>query len=279
MKWAELDGRIEGWRRQVKLAVQLFMVERHLCEAVLRDLEPHTGKAFMGLAELTTGMLFSFGEAVARSNKSPEKLSVLMDMYETMRDLMPQIVIAFAGSACSAICTNAQTLLQHLAAAAKETFSNFEQAVESEDSDKMPADGATHGLTSYVVNYIKYLYDFQATMQELFQKDNLFSEATIRIFAALHANLERKSKLYPNPALTQLFLMNNVHYIVHAVRKSELKDVLGKDWIDRQRRIVQQHAAAYQRTSWNKIFGLLNSQGLSTDGREGSVSRTALKER
>ncbi|GJP58374.1 hypothetical protein CLOP_g23346, partial [Closterium sp. NIES-67] len=59
----------------------------------------------------------------------------------------------------------------------------------------------------------------------------------------------------------------------------ELKEVLGKDWIDRQRRIVQQHAAAYQRTSWNKIFGLLTSQGLSADGKEGSVSRNALKER
>ncbi|CAI7876179.1 unnamed protein product, partial [Closterium sp. NIES-54] len=59
---------------------------------------------------------------------------------------------------------------------------------------------------------------YQVTMQELFGRENLFGEATIRIFAALHANLERKSKLYRDPALTQLFLMNNVHYIVHAVR-------------------------------------------------------------
>ncbi|CAI7753991.1 unnamed protein product [Closterium sp. NIES-54] len=58
-----------------------------------------------------------------------------------------------------------------------------------------------------------------------------------------------------------------------------LSEVVGKDWIDRQRRIVQQHAAAYQRTSWNKIFGLLTSAGLNADGKEGSVSRSALKER
>ncbi|CAI7798455.1 unnamed protein product [Closterium sp. NIES-53] len=61
--------------------------------------------------------------------------------------------------------------------------------------------------------------------------------------------------------------------------RGELKEVVGKDWIDRQRRIVQQHAAAYQRTSWNKIFGLLTSAGLNADGKEGSVSRSALKER
>ncbi|CAI7913139.1 unnamed protein product, partial [Closterium sp. NIES-53] len=251
----------------------VFMAERELCETVLAGLEPHTGKAFADLAGLTLGMLFGFGEAVARSKKSPEKVSVLMDMYETMRDLMPQVEVVFAGSACDAIRGSAQQLLQHLAAAAKEAFNNFELAVESEDSDKVLPDGATHGLTSYVVNYLKYLYDYQVTMQELFGRENLFGEATIRIFAALHANLERKSKLYRDPALTQLFLMNNVHYIVHAVRKGELKEVVGKDWIDRQRRIVgelkevvgkdwidrqrrivQQHAAAYQRTSWNKIM-------------------------
>ncbi|CAI6004168.1 unnamed protein product [Closterium sp. NIES-65] len=280
MSWGELEKRIEGWRRQTRLAVHVvFMAERELCETVLAGLEPHTGKAFADLAGLTLGMLFGFGEAVARSKKSPEKVSVLMDMYETMRDLMPQVEVVFAGAACDAIRGSAQQLLQHLAAAAKEAFNNFELAVESEDSDKVLPDGATHGLTSYVVNYLKYLYDYQATMQELFGRENLFGEATIRIFAALHANLERKSKLYRDPALTQLFLMNNVHYIVHAVRKGELKEVVGKDWIDRQRRIVQQHAAAYQRTSWNKIFGLLTSAGLNADGKEGSVSRSALKER
>ncbi|GJP56162.1 hypothetical protein CLOM_g15212 [Closterium sp. NIES-68] len=219
MTWGELEKRIEGWRRQTRLAVHVvFTAERELCEMVLQGLDPHTGQAFADLAGLTLGMLFSFGEAVARSNKSPEKVSVLMDMYETMRDLMPQMEMVFGGPACAAIRANAQQLLQHLAAAAKEAFSNFELAVESEESSKMPPDGATHGLTSYVVNYLKYLYDYQATMQELFSRENLFSEATMRIFAALHANLERKSKLYRDPALTQLFLMNNVHYIVHAVR-------------------------------------------------------------
>ncbi|CAI5509469.1 unnamed protein product [Closterium sp. Naga37s-1] len=266
----------------------VFMAERELCETVLAGLEPHTGKAFADLAGLTLGMLFGFGEAVARSKKSPEKVSVLMDMYETMRDLMPQVEVVFAGSACDAIRGSAQQLLQHLAAAAKEAFNNFELAVESEDSDKVLPDGATHGLTSYVLSgdhaairifspllpplplsfppthsppfsYQAIMQElsgqenlYQVTMQELFGRENLFGEATIRIFAALHANLERKSKLYRDPALTQLFLMNNVHYIVHAVRKGELKEVVGKDWIDRQRRIVQQHAAAYQRTSWNK---------------------------
>jgi len=37
-------------------------------------------------------MLLSFGEAIARSKKTPEKLFVLLDMYEVMRDLQPEVI-------------------------------------------------------------------------------------------------------------------------------------------------------------------------------------------
>ena len=33
----------------------------------------------------------------------------------------------------------------------------------------------------------------------------------------------------------------------------EAKDLLGDDWVQRQRRIVQQHANAYQRPAWAKV--------------------------
>ena len=43
--------------------------------------------------------------------------------------------------------------------------------------------------------------------------------ATARIMTVLQQNLEQKSKTYKDPALTQLFLMNNVHYMVRSIRK------------------------------------------------------------
>ncbi|KAI7733234.1 hypothetical protein M8C21_016416 [Ambrosia artemisiifolia] len=49
----------------------------------------------------------------------------------------------------------------------------------------------------------------------------------MRIMQALQINLEGKSKQYKDPALTNLFLMNNIHYMVRSVRRSEAKDLLG----------------------------------------------------
>ncbi|KAG4969784.1 hypothetical protein JHK85_036205 [Glycine max] len=93
---------------------------------------------------------------------------------------------------------------------------------------------------------------------------------------ALQSNLDGKSKQYKDPALTQLFLMNNIHYIVRSVRRSEAKDMLGDDWVQIHRRIVQQHANQYKRISWAKILQCLTIPGGDNNG---GVSRTMVKDR
>jgi exocyst complex protein 7 len=35
--------------------------------------------------------------------------------------------------------------------------------------------------------------------------------------------------------------------------RSEVKEMLGDDWLQRHRRIVQQHATSYQRIAWKKV--------------------------
>ncbi|CAN7036961.1 unnamed protein product [Brassica oleracea var. botrytis] len=74
---------------------------------------------------------------------------------------------------------------------------------------------------------------------------------------ALQNNLEGKSKQYKDPALTHLFLMNNIHYMVRSVRRSEAKDLLGDDWVQRHRRVVEQHANLYKRTAWTKVRSII----------------------
>ncbi|GAV70398.1 Exo70 domain-containing protein [Cephalotus follicularis] len=111
----------------------------------------------------------------------------------------------------------------------------------------------------------------------------------MRIMQALQTNLDGKSKQYKDPALTHLFLMNNIHYMVRSVRRSEAKDLLGDDWVQRHRRIVQQHANQYKRTAWSKILQTLSVQGLTSSGggsamsgdggNSSGVSRALIKDR
>ncbi|PHT32681.1 Exocyst complex component EXO70A1 [Capsicum baccatum] len=74
----------------------------------------------------------------------------------------------------------------------------------------------------------------------------------MRIMQDLQTNLDGKSKRYKDPALTKLCLISNIHYMVRSVRRSEAKDLLDDDLVQRHRRVVQQHAKQYKRIAWGK---------------------------
>lgn len=75
----------------------------------------------------------------------------------------------------------------------------------------------------------KCFFSYQSTLKQLFQEfekgDDSNAElasVTMRIMQALQSNLEGKSKQYKDPALTNLFLMNNIHYMVRSVRRFDI---------------------------------------------------------
>lgn len=69
----------------------LFAAERKVCDQMFEGFEQIKDQCF---AEVTTGsvaVLLSFGDAIAKSKRSPEKLFVLLDMYEIMRELHSEV--------------------------------------------------------------------------------------------------------------------------------------------------------------------------------------------
>ncbi|XXG65111.1 hypothetical protein AAC387_Pa05g2898 [Persea americana] len=298
MQWEVLEAKIGSWIHFMRIAVKLlFTAERRVCDQIFEGIETLKDPCFAEATGNSVAILLSFGEAIAKSKRSPEKLFVLLDMYEIMRELQPEIESIFEGKACTEMRESALTLTKRLAQTAKETFGDFEEAVEKDATKTAVLDGTVHPLTSYVINYVKFLFDYQSTLKQLFQEleggdetNAQLASVTMRIMQALQTNLDGKSKQYKDPALTQLFLMNNIHYMVRSVRRSEAKDLLGDDWVQRHRRIVQQHANQYKRVAWVKILQSLAAQGLTSSGGSGSsagvdggnssgVSRAMVKDR
>lgn len=299
MQWETLESKIGSWIHYMRIAVKLlFAAERKICDQIFDGISIAVkGQCFSEVTSNSVLMLLSFGDAIAKSKRSPEKLFVLLDMYEIMRELQPEIEEIFEGRACSEMREAATSLTRRLAQTAQETFGDFEEAVEKDATKTSVQDGTVHPLTSYVINYVKFLFDYQSTLKQLFQEletgedpNSQLAVVTMRIMQALQINLEGKSKQYRDPALTHLFLMNNIHYMVRSVRRSEAKDLLGDDWVQRHRRIVQQNANQYKRVAWAKILQSLSAQGLTSSaggssgmgadsGNSSGVSRAAIKER
>ncbi|KAL3825699.1 hypothetical protein ACJIZ3_021728 [Penstemon smallii] len=294
MQWEVLEAKIGNWIHFMRIAVKLlFAGEKKVCDEIFEDNDTLRDQCFAEVTANSVAMLLSFGEAIAKSKRSPEKLFVLLDMYEIMRELKSEMDIIFGSKYCGEMREASVVLTKRLAQTAQETFGDFEEAVEKDATKTAVLDGTVHPLTSYVINYVKFLFDYQSTLNQLFKEfddgdaEEQLGAITTRIMQALQSNLDGKSKQYKDPALTQLFLMNNIHYIVRSVRRSEAKDLLGDDWVQIHRRVVQQHANQYKRISWSKILQCLSTQGLGPGG-SGSfgdggsttgVSRATVKDR
>ncbi|PIN04002.1 Exocyst component protein [Handroanthus impetiginosus] len=286
MQWEVLEAKIGNWIHFMRIAVKLlFAGEKKVCDEIFEGQDNLRDQCFAEVTANSVAVLLSFGEAIAKSKRSPEKLFVLLDMYEIMRELQPEMDIIFGSKFCGEMREAFVVLTKRLAQTAQETFGDFEEAVEKDATKTAVLDGTVHPLTSYVINYVKFLFDYHSTLQQLFREfsdgdaDEQLASITTRIMQALQSNLDGKSKQYKDPALTQLFLMNNIHYIVRSVRRSEAKDLLGDDWVQIHRRVVQQHANQYKRIAWSKGAQPGGSGSFGDGGSTAGVSRAMVKDR
>ncbi|KAJ7535458.1 hypothetical protein O6H91_12G034900 [Diphasiastrum complanatum] len=311
MTWEVLEGKIKKWIQAMKVGVKvLFASERQLCEDVFQDIVGVGETSFADVARGSMMQLLNFGEAIAISRRSPEKLFRILDMYETLRDLLTEMCVIFSGEACAGVREEASGILLRLGEAARGTFAEFENAIYRDTSKTPVPGGAVHPLTRYVMNYIRFLFDYVDTLKQLFGdrkellklpgeertivadsmgddertlgQDDLSPLAvqTIWITHVLQNNLEGKSKLYKDPSLTYLFLMNNLHYIVQKVKVAEVRALIGDDWVRKHTLLVRQHATSYQRAAWVKVLACLRDEGIRASGSFSSgVSRVVLKER
>jgi len=308
MPWETLEDKIKKWIQAMKVGVKvLFASEKLLCDQVFPT--PIAETCFSDISKGAMMQLLSFGEAIAISRRSPEKLFKVLDMYETLRDLVREIKSIFCGVSGASVKSEASGILMRLGEAARGTFAEFENAIQRDGLRTPVPGGGVHPLTRYVMNYIVLLCEYKDTLEQLFgekKKDgsNLLdsgngetdllgddgrhegekmSRLAVQINWLTHVllnNLDGKSKIYKDPALTYLFLMNNVHYIVQKVKSSCVIALIGDDWVKKQTGIVRQFATSYQRAAWIKVLSFLKDEGIHSSGSFSSgVSRVVLKDR
>jgi len=84
-------------------------------------------------------------------------VNIQHDFYQLQ--ILLQIEAVFGGKACNEIRESTFGLTKRLAQTAQETFGDFEEAVEKDATKTAVLDGTVHPLTSYVINYVKFLFE------------------------------------------------------------------------------------------------------------------------
>lgn len=308
MEWNALNSKIRRWIRVMKVFVRVYLAsEKLLTDQIFGELGSVSSVCFAESSKAAMLQLLNFSEAIAIGPHQPEKLIRILDMYEVLEDLIPDIMSSYCDEAGSCVRTECQDVLQRLGECAKATFLEFEKAVASNVSNNAFPGGGVHPLTRYVMNYIKALMDYSKTLNTVMKdrgsEDSGFglgsgsvspgmspvrededsgraasgtSAMAVRfqsLITILETNLDGKSKLYREESLQHLFLMNNIHYMAEKVKGSELRTVLGDDWIRKHNWKFQQHAMNYERATWSSILALLRDEGFQNPGSNSSISR------
>jgi hypothetical protein len=273
MQWAQLEDETEKWIKAINVALRiLYPSERRLCDRVFSGFSLAAELSFVEVCRGSMIHLLNFARAMGMGSRwSPERLFKVLDVYETIRDLMPEFELIFSDRYCSSLRDEAVTIGQGLEDVIKGMFMELENLIGRDPAKPMVPGGGLHPINRYVVNYLLAACRSRHTLERVFEgagsnleyrkgdKKALSLAAQVAwIMELLETNLEAKSKSYRDPALWSVFMMNNGRYIVHKVKDSELGRLLGGHWIKKHAAKVRQYRVYYQRCSWSKVLSVLN---------------------
>ncbi|KAF2906813.1 hypothetical protein DAI22_12g048400 [Oryza sativa Japonica Group] len=298
MTWEALEAEIATWTKAFRHTINVGLSTEHdLCARVFAGRHAAVGRGmFADLARCVMLHMLNFTEAVTMTKRAAEKLFKVLDMYEATRDASP-VIDAFL-TADDGNNSTALTDLKHELNSVRSRLGEFAAAIFRElessiraDAGKQPVPGgAVHPLTRYVMNYLKYACEYNSTLEQVFREhgahggggggdgENPFAAQLMEVMELLHGNLEGKSRLYKDPSLSNIFLMNNGRYMLQKIRGSpETNAMLGEAWARKQSTNLRQYHKNYQRETWSRVLGLLRDDGVLTV--KGSVQKPVLKER
>ncbi|CAA7018477.1 unnamed protein product [Microthlaspi erraticum] len=306
LDWEAVEVKIRRWIRAAKVCVRVvFASEKRLSEQIFDGGGAVEETCFTEIVKSSALQLFTFPEAISISRRSPEKLFKILDLHDAIADLLPDMEEIFSSNTSESILAQATEIQSRLAEAARGILVEFENAVFREPSVVPVPGGTIHPLTRYVMNYLNLISDYKQTLVDLIMSkpcaglkcsndpikpDMDITELQGRTPLALHCiwtmvmlqfNLEGKSLHYKEESLSQIFFMNNIHYIVQKVKSSpELREIIGDMYLRKLTGMFRQAATKYQRATWVRVLSSLRDEGLHVSGSFSSgVSRSALRER
>lgn len=284
---------IGKWSEHIEVAVKvLYASEKRLCEQVLGKVArgAYIDECLYKVARIGMGQFISFGESIARSHRAPEKLFKLLDMYDSLEKCMPAVNNLFDGESCRELRSQVRELQKMIVSQACRTFWEFKQWVVEQQDVAMAHDGSVTKLSSYVVNYLKYLVsdDYSAIMDKVLKieqswrgqgraEESGLANGVLLFMQALERQIEGRSKEYSDPALQHIFLMNNLWYMTTRSKRCELGPLLGQQWSTEQRRKVEDHAVKYEQEVWGPVLKCLSKEGLNPQGGRNAIREFVIR--
>ncbi|XP_052172315.1 exocyst complex component EXO70H1-like [Diospyros lotus] len=278
MDWELIELKTKNWLSAVKIAVKtLFNGERILCDHVFAASDTIRESCFAEITKEGAQILFGFPELAVKNKKnSPEKVFRMLDMYTAISENWPEIESIFSFESTSAVLSQAITALVKLGESVRTMVADYESAIQKDKSKSPVPGGGVHHLTVAVMNYLSLLGDYSNILPDILTYSPLPEKSSLPesyfdssdsdgspkqaislrfawLILVLLCKLDSKASHYKDVSLAYLFLSNNLQHVVDKIRKSNIKYLLGDDWISKQEAKVKQFASSYERLAWGSV--------------------------
>ncbi|KAF6093643.1 exocyst complex component 7 [Phyllostomus discolor] len=292
-----LDVETDAYIHCVSTFVKLAQSEYQLLTAVIP--EHHQKKTFDSLIQDALDGLMLEGDNIvsaARKAIARHDFSAVLTVFPVLRHLKqtkPEVDQVLQGTAASTK-NKLPSLIASMETVGAKALEDFADNIKN-DPDKeynMPKDGTVHELTSNAILFLQQLLDFQETAGAMLASQvlgdtynipldpretsssatsynsefskRLLSTYICKVLGNLQLNLLSKSKVYEDPALSAIFLHNNYNYILKALEKSELIQLVAvtqKTAERSYREHIDHQIQTYQR-SWTKVTEYISEKNL-----------------
>ncbi|CAA0381845.1 unnamed protein product [Arabidopsis thaliana] len=280
-----VELKMNRWIEAVKVSMKtLFNGEKTLCDEIFESSVSLREFCFRDISKEGALLLFGFPETITlrdKKNPHPEKIFPLLDMYCTITDNLLAIEAIFSFPSISNVRTQAHSSLSRLSESILAHLMDFESQIRKDSSKTVVRGGGVHPMTISAMNHISRLAEYSNALINILKGSSSSSSAKALLpksyfnvseseespvselkarFAwmilVLLCKIDGKAEMYKDFSMQYLFLANNLQHVVSRARSTNVKHVLGNDWIAKNSEKVRQFARSYERLAWGPLASM-----------------------
>ncbi|KAL0479820.1 EXO70A1 [Acrasis kona] len=271
--------------------LKMLEAERRMCAKIVQNVQRNS--LFSDLISQSMQTFMNRAEQLANKNRSSEKVFVLLDVLENFEKYLHDFDVVLQN-------TNHFAQFKKLSLTFKKNISKlleeFKNEVEKNEIEPF-ADGAVHQVTTNAFSFMRRLFDYEKTVEDLLQSD-YFTKTTAATAAvanmhktsmgryiyrmvtkAIDTNIETKSKQckQKSHSLACVFCLNNDFYVYKKLQNAQFKKHIQDALINDVLNKVKQDEKEYLSVTWDRALSYLNDRTKLVQ-KKGEYTSSAKKE-
>ncbi|CAL1271954.1 unnamed protein product [Larinioides sclopetarius] len=266
-----IENDVMSFMTSVSGLLKLMQSELNLMNGVI----PNKDKKIVFERVVTQAMenLVSEGELIVSKVKksvSRHEFSAALNLFPILRHLIAikaDFEKLFQGCS-STLYDKLKGFVITVQATISKTLEEFIESIKNDPDTKMPKDGTVHQLTSNAIMLLEQLQDYQDILSSVLtlqdasfaaSKDKgklAFAQYITRVLSTLTTTLNNKSNYYSDGFLCAIFRLNNLHYILKALQRTGLIEIVKLHASDVEKNLnlqIRDQKRVYSQ-SWSRVL-------------------------